>query len=319
MVTAEARRNKPGTTKKKKTGIMSTLNKQAALLIMTLPVVAYVLIFSYKPLLGLTMAFQNYRPGKDVQRWVGFKQFEILFTDEAFFRVMRNTLCMSIINLVLTFAFAILLALLINEIRNTRFKRLAQSVSYLPHFLSWIIVTGIIANFLSSETGIINGMLKSLGIVDEGVHWLGKQDLFWWIVGGSNVWKETGWNSIIYLAAIAGISPELYEAAHMDGANRFHKMLHITLPGIRSTIVVLLILNMGWILNAGFEIQFLLGNNGIVYDVSETIDIFVIHNGIAQSNYSLATAAGLFKSVVSLVMLTLANTIAKRMGEERLV
>lgn len=297
---------------------LRTVRKQRALLVMTLPIVVYVFLFSYRPLKGLLMAFQNFRPGKPVQSWVGLRNFKLLFADEAFLRVIRNTLAMSTINLVFSFLFAILLAVLINEIRSPRFKRVVQSVSYLPHFLSWIIVTSLVANFLSAENGVINTLLIHLGVIKEGVLWLGKPDLFWWIVGAAHVWKETGWNSIIYLAAISGISPELYEAAHMDGANRFQKIAHITLPGIKSTIVVLLILNLGWILNAGFEVQFLLGN-GIVSDVSETIDIFVIRNGIAMGNYSLATAAGMFKSVVSLIMLTAANTIANKLGEDRLV
>lgn len=310
---------KAGTGRFKQSKLFRTAAKQKALLLMTLPVVIYVFIFSYRPLQGLVMAFQKYRPGKPVQEWVGFKNFEKLFTDEAFLRVIRNTICMSAINLVLSFVFAILLAILINELRNRPYKKLVQSVSYLPHFLSWIIVTGLVSNFLSSDnSGMINMALIKLGIINKGIPWLGKPDFFWGIVGGSHVWKETGWNSIIYLAAIAGISPELYEAAYMDGANRFQKIMHITLPGIRPTIVVLLILNLGWILNAGFEVQYLLGN-GIVVDVSETIDIFVLRNGIKLGNYSLATAAGLFSSVVSLIMLTSANAIAKRLGEEKLI
>lgn len=264
------------------------------------------------------MAFQNYRPGKKEQVWVGLKHFKALFTDEAFLRVLRNTICMSAINLSFGFIFAILLAILLNEIKIAGYKRLAQSVSYLPHFLSWIIVTGLVQNFLSADGGIINGLLMQLNIIDSPVHWLGEPKMFWWIVGGAHIWKETGWNSIIYLAAITAISPELYEAAYMDGANRFQKIRYITLPGIKPTIIVLLILNLGWILNAGFEVQFLLGN-GIVQDVSETIDIFVLKNGIAQGNYSLATAAGLFRSFVSLVMLTGANFLASKFGEEKLV
>ncbi len=307
-----------GTGKRRGSALMRTVTKQRALILMTIPVVVYAYLFSYRPLKGLLMAFQNYRPGKPTQKWVGFHNFEILFTDEAFLRVIRNTISMSVINLTLSFVFAILLAVLINEIRHTSYKRVVQSVSYLPHFLSWIIVTSLVANFLSSENGVINNALIQLGLVKEPVHWLAKPGFFWWVVGGAHVWKETGWNSIIYLAAIASISPELYEAAYMDGANRLQRIAHITLPGIKSTIVVLLILNLGWILNAGFEVQFLLGN-GIVSDVSETIDIFVIRNGISLGNYSLATAAGLFKSVVSLIMLMSANAIANRLGEERLV
>ncbi len=301
-----------------KSKLLRTARKQLSLILMSIPIMVYVFIFSYRPLKGLIMAFQNFRPGKKDQVWVGLKHFKALFTDDAFLRVLRNTICMSVINLSFSFIFAIILAILLNEIRVSGYKRLVQSVSYLPHFLSWIIVTGLVQTFLSTDGGILNGLLMQLNIIDSPIHWLGQPKLFWWIVGGANIWKETGWNSIIYLAAITSISPELYEAAYMDGANRFQKILHITLPGIRPTIIILLIMNLGWILNAGFEVQFLLGN-GIVQDVSETIDIFVLRNGISQGNYSLATAAGLFRSVVSLVMLTGANFLAKKFGEERLV
>lgn len=321
MLTTGTGLNVKGKINKPKTnGFFQTVVKQKALIMMSIPIIIYVFIFSYLPLRGLTMAFQNFKPGKTFfeQKWVGWANFEMLFSDEGFIRVIRNTISMSVINLTLSFTFAILLAILINEIAHTGFKRIVQSISYLPHFLSWIIVTGLVANFLSSENGLINSMLLQLGIIDKSVLWLGEPRYFWGIVGAAHVWKETGWNSIIYLAAISGISPELYEAAHMDGANRFQKIRHITLPGIKSTFVVLLILNLGWLLNAGFEVQFLLGN-GIVSDVSETIDIFVLKKGIAAGNYSLATAAGMFKSVVSVIMLTGANYIANKLGEEKLV
>jgi putative aldouronate transport system permease protein len=301
-----------------KNNLLKTAKKQMSLLLMSIPILVYLFIFSYRPLKGLIMAFQNYRPGKKDQVWVGLKHFKSLFTDEGFLRVLRNTICMSVINLSFGFIFAILLAILLNEIKSSGYKRVVQSVSYLPHFLSWIIVTGLVQNFLSTDGGVINGILMQLHLIKTPIHFLGDPGKFWWIVGGSHVWKETGWNSIIYLAAITAISPELYEAAYIDGANRFQKIRYITLPGIKPTIIVLLILNLGWILNAGFEVQFLLGN-GIVQDVSETIDIFVLRNGISQGNYSLATAAGLFRSFVSLFMLTTANLLAKRFGEERLV
>lgn len=320
MAALHARIPKAGTGKPKKNAYMKKVSGQKSLLIMSLPVIVYVFIFNYRPLKGLVMAFQNYRPGKPVQQWVGLRHFVRLFSDEEFLRILRNTLCMSVLTLVLSFIFAIVLAILINEIRSKSYKKLVQSVSYMPHFLSWIIVTGIVANFLSSDNGVVNMALMKLGIIKENILWLGNPNFFWGIVAGSNIWKETGWNSIIYLAAITSISPDLYEAANIDGANRWHKVLHITLPGIRPTIVVLLILSLGWILNGGgFEVQYLLGNNGIVSDVSKTIDIFVLVNGIRLNDYSLATAAGLFKSVVSLVMLTSVNALANKLGEEKLV
>jgi len=318
MRTTDVAVRKPETNRPVNSPLLRTIIKQKALIFMSIPIIVYVFIFSYRPLKGLVMAFENYRPGKKVQEWVGWKNFGILFKDERFLRVIRNTICMSSLNLIFSFLFAILLAILLNELSNRHYKKLVQSVSYLPHFLSWIIVTGLVANFLSSDNGVINNALIQLGIIKDPVQWLAEPRLFWWIVAFSHVWKETGWNSIIYLATITGISPELYEAAYIDGANRFQRIKYITLPGIKSTVVILLIMNLGWILNAGFEVQFLLGN-GIVSDVSETIDIFVLKNGISMGNFSLATAAGMFQTVVSIFMLTSANYVAKRLGEERLV
>lgn len=304
----------------RKKNLLQKIFKQRALVIMSIPIFIYVFLFNYMPLWGLTMAFQNFKPGRSFseQKWVGWANFKMLFADEGFLRVIRNTVCMSFINITLGFVFAILLAILINEIKHTKFKKVVQSITYLPHFLSWIIVTGLVANFLATGDGLLNTMLKELGLIDRSIAWLGIPNYFWGIVGFSHVWKEMGWNSIIYLAAISGISPELYESASIDGANRFQKILYITLPGIKSTFIVLLILNLGWILNAGFEVQYLLGN-GIVSDVSETIDIFVLKYGIASNNYSFATAAGMFKSVVSVIMLTGANMIAGKLGEEKLI
>ncbi len=295
------------------------MKKQKELIFMSLPFVIYILIFGYAPLLGWIMAFQNYKPGKDFfeQAWVGFDQFAFLFSDDTFLEVLRNTLAMSLINLVFGFFFSILFAVLLNEVRLVFAKKAIQTISYLPHFLSWIIVTGIVADVLSTETGIINQLLLFFGFIDMPINFFADPDYFWWIVGFSNVWKSTGWGSIIYLSAMTAISPDLYEAADIDGAGRIAKILHITLPGIKSTIFILLIINIGNILNAGFEVQYLLGN-GLVTSVSQTIDIFVLKYGISLGNYSLATAAGIFKSFISIVLIFIANKMAKSAGEERL-
>ncbi|EES74576.1 MULTISPECIES: ABC transporter permease [Paenibacillus] len=297
----------------------SLIKSQRQLIFMSVPLLAYIILFAYVPVWGWTMAFQNYKPARSFgqQEWVGFKQFKFLFTDDSFLRVLRNTLGMSIINLVLGFVTAIALALLLNEIKNIFWKRTVQTISYLPHFLSWIIVTGIVATSLASD-GIINDVLMRLHLIKEPILWLSEGKYFWGVVGASHVWKEVGWNTIIYLAAMAAIDPSLYEAADIDGASRYRKMLHVTLPGIKPTIVILLIMSIGHILEAGFEVQYLLGN-GLVVDWAETIDIFVLKYGIAQGNYSLATAGGIFKTVVSVTMLLLANWTAKRLGEERLL
>lgn len=305
----------------KKENLGKTIWKQKSLVLMCLPFIGYLFVFSYLPLWGLTMAFQNFRPALSFfeQEWVGFRFFNVLFTDERFIRAIVNTLGMSIINLVLGFVTAILFALLLNEISNMFFKRVVQTISYLPHFLSWVIVSGLIANILSFETGILNSMLLNLGLINERILFLGEPDMFWGIVGASNVWKSMGWNAIIYLAAMSSIDPSLYEAASIDGGNRFQKAWHITLPGIRSTFVILLILSLGAILNAGFELQLLLGNNGLVRDVSETIDIYVLNFGIGSNNFSLATAAGLFRTVISVILIASANWVAGRLGEDKLI
>ncbi|WP_178023857.1 sugar ABC transporter permease [uncultured Paenibacillus sp.] len=310
----------PKAKKRKKQQITWSLVKsQRQLIFMSVPLLAYIILFAYVPVWGWTMAFQNYKPARSFgqQEWIGFKQFKFLFTDDGFLRVLRNTLGMSIINLVLGFVTAILLALLLNEIKKIFWKRTVQTISYLPHFLSWIIVTGIVATSLASD-GIVNDILMRLHLIKEPILWLSEGKYFWGVVGASHVWKEVGWNTIIYLAAMAAIDPALYEAADIDGASRYRKMLHVTLPGIKPTIVILLIMSIGHILEAGFEVQYLLGN-GLVVDWSETIDIFVLKYGIAQGNYSLATAGGIFKTVVSITMLLLANWTAKRLGEERLL
>lgn len=294
------------------------IKRQKVLLFWSAIIVIYGFIFYYLPLGGWIMAFQNYKPAKGLLHsdFIGFGKFIQLFSDETFIRVIRNTLAMGVINLVVTFVMAILFAILLNEIRQRRTKKVIQTISYLPHFLSWIIVTGILHDALSG-TGIINEMLKNMHLINHSIDFFAHPSYFWPIVAFANVWKETGWNAIIYLSAITAIDPSLYEAASIDGAGRLAKIMHVTLPGIKSTIIILLLMNVGNVLNAGFEIQYLLGN-GLVKSVSETIDIYVLKWGISQGDYALGTAAGIFKSVVSIVLIVIANQVAKRSGEERL-
>lgn len=304
----------------KTTSKWKLLKSQKQLVFMSVPLLIYILIFSYAPIWGWLMAFQNYKPAKSFfeQKWVGFEHFEFLLKDLNFLRDFRNTFSMSVINLVLSFVTAIILALLLNEIKNLFLKRTIQTISYLPHFLSWIIVTGIVSTCLSTEGGIVNEVLMAIGFIDSPVSWLSEGKYFWGIVGATNVWKEVGWNTIIYLGALASIDPALYEAAGMDGAGRYRKMWNVTLPGIKSTIIVLLIMNIGRVMDAGFEIQYILGN-GLTMDWAETIDIYVLKYGMEQSNFSLATAAGMVRSVISIALLFIANFIAKRLGEERII
>jgi len=233
-------------------------------------------------------------------------------------QTIRNTLAMSVINTTLGFVTAIGLALLLNEVRKVLFKRFIQTISYLPHFLSWVVVTGLVSAMLTTDDGAVNNVLMALRLIKEPVLWLAEPKYFWGLIGITYVWKDVGWNTIIYLAAIAGIDPNLYEAAAIDGANRYQKMWHITLSCIKPTIIVLLLMSVGRILDAGFEMQYLL-RNGPVMDVSDTIDVYVLLFGINLRNYSLATAAGMFKNVVNISLIFIANELAKRAGEERLI
>ncbi len=294
------------------------IKKQKVLIIWSLVIVVYGVIFCYLPLAGWVMAFQNYKPkdGLFHSAFVGLDKFKQLFSDDTFIRVIRNTLGMGVINLVVTFVAAIVFAILLNEVKSNGGKKTVQTISYLPHFLSWIFVTGILHDALSS-TGIINELLLKLHILDQPLNFFAHPKYFWPIVAFANVWKETGWNAIIYLSAITAIDPSLYEAANMDGAGRWARIRYVTLPGIKPTIMILLLMNVGNVLNAGFEIQYLLGN-GLVKSVSETIDIYVLKWGISQNDFSIGTAAGIFKSFVSIVLILIANQIAKKNGEERL-
>lgn len=294
--------------------------QQKQLMIMSVPMLLYILLFNYAPLWGWITAFMDYKPAKASlwdNKWVGLNNFIFLFSKKEFILNIRNTFAMALINLVFGFVFPILLALLLNELRNRKFKRVVQTVTYLPHFLSWVIVVCLAQNIFASN-GVINMLLLKIGLVKEPVFFLGKGEYFWWLVGVINVWKDCGWNSIIYLAAMSAIDPALYEAAEMDGAGRFRKMINITLPGIRSTFIVLLIMNIGHLMEAGFEIQYLMGQN-VVIDWSQTIDIFALKYGISKQQYGRATAAGMFKSVVSIVLLLSANFIAKKLDEDTLL
>lgn len=303
----------------RKRSIWRTLGQQKQLLCMSVPMLCYILLFNYAPLWGWITAFMTYKPNLALfdNPWVGFKNFTWLFGRPEFLQAIRNTMAMSFINLVFGTVSSIALAVLLNEVRLTAFKRTVQTVTYLPHFLSWVIVVGLAQSALASD-GILNQVLLATGLTKEPIFFLGEGRYFWWVVGGINVWKEVGWNSIIYLAAMSAIDPALYEAAGMDGAGRFRKIVSITLPGIKSTFVVLLIMNIGHLMEAGFEIQYLMGQN-ILLDWSQTIDIFALKYGINQGYYSRATAAGIFKSVVSVVLLLSANMLARKLDESTLI
>lgn len=291
---------------------------QKSLLILSIPFFVYGLIFCYMPLVGWLIAFQDYRPQDGIfgSKFVGLRVFRQLFEDQSFWLTVRNTIAMSMLNLIFSTFFAILFAVLLNEVRTLFAKKFVQTVSYLPHFLSWIVACGILLDTLAN-TGIVNDLLMKLHVISAPLNFFSYPQAFWWIVAFSVVWKETGWNAIIYLAAITSIDPNLYEAASIDGGGRWVKMRYITLPGIANTIVILLILNIGSVLNSGFEVQYLLGND-VIRDFSQTIDIYVLKWGISQNNYTIGTAAGIFRSAVSIVLILITNEIAKRTSDTRL-
>ncbi len=314
-----AKKSGQALTYKRRKGFFRTLGGQWQMVLMSVPMLLYVLLFNYGPMWGWITAFQDYKPklGMWGSKFVGLKNFKWLFGRADFIQSIRNTLAMSVINLVFSTVSAILLAILLNEVRTTAFKRTVQTVTYLPHFLSMVIVVGMAQNIFASN-GPINELLLGTKLVKEPVFFLGEGKYFWWLVGVINVWKEVGWGTIIYIAAMTGIDPSLYEAASIDGAGRFARIMHVTLPGIKSTFVILLIMNIGHLMEAGFEMQYLLGSS-VVMDWSQTIDIFVLKYGISKQQYGVATAAGMFKSVVAIILLLAANTIAGKLDEATLI
>jgi putative aldouronate transport system permease protein len=280
---------------------------------MSIPFVIWIIIFKYLPLWGWTMAFQKYMPGRPFfqQEWVGFRYFITMFEDKLFYTVLRNTLAMSLLSLIFGFTLPIILAILLNEITVSWFKRTVQTISYLPHFVSWVIVASLFNKMLSIDGGVVNNILQWLKIIDQPVQFMAKPEYFWGIVTLADVWKEIGWNSIIFLAAIAGISPDLYESAMVDGASRFRRIWHITIPGILPTVMVILIMSLGNIINIGFERQFLM-RNSLVSEYSDVLDLYILDYGISSGRWAFGTAAGMFKSVISIIMVFAANKLSKK-------
>jgi len=303
-------------TRRKGPGVWS----QRYLYLMSFPFLCLVLVFNYFPIWGWVTAFQKYKPAKDFwsQQWVGFQWFVEIFQDPRFWNALKNTLGMSVLSLLIGFTVPILFAILLNELKGRFFKRAVQTISYLPHFVSWVVVSGMVYMMLSTDNGAINGLLVFLVVVKEPIQFMAKPDWFWGIVTVSDLWKELGWNAIIFLAAIMGIDPQLYEAAKVDGAGKFRQIWHVTLPGIRHVIVVLLILSIGNLLSIGFEKQFLLGNP-VVLDNSEVLDLYALNQGINQGRYSYGTAIGMLNSVVSLTLLFTANKLFKKFSGQSVI
>ncbi|MDQ8737112.1 ABC transporter permease subunit [Paenibacillus sp. LHD-38] len=289
---------------------------QYQLFLISVPFIGLLILFSYVPLWGWIMAFQQYSPGKGVfgSRFVGFDQFVQLFQDGVFFQVLRNTLAMSLMSLVTGFIGSIALALLLNEVRSRLFKRTIQTITYIPHFVSWVVIANIVMVSLSPSGGIVNELLMKWGIINEPILFMSKGEWFWIIHTLSGLWKELGWSTIIYLAVLIGLNSETYEAAEVDGANRFQKMLHISIPGLMPTAVMLLILNTGNLVSGGYESQMLLGNS-LVKDYSQVLDLYALDYSFGIGEYSYGVAISMFKSVISILLVLGVNKIAKKFGQ----
>ncbi|WP_245920619.1 ABC transporter permease [Melghirimyces profundicolus] len=283
------------------------------LYLLILPGLLYFLLYKYLPMLGLVMSFQDYSPflGFWDSPWVGWKHFRTMFAEPEALRVILNTLEISFLQILFAFPLPIILAIMINEVRLTLYKRLIQSLVYLPHFLSWVVVVGIFVVFLKSD-GIVNNLLKMASI--QPIPFLTSPEWFKPLIVFQVIWKESGWGTILILAALAGVNPQLYEAAVMDGANRWQQIWHITLPAIRSTIVILLILRLGSVMDTGFE-QIFLMLNPFTMEVGNVLDTYVYFKGIQQGDISFATAVGMFKGVVGLILVVIANRLARKYGE----
>ncbi len=295
--------------------IVKKFKKERQLWLLSIPLIAWVATFAYYPMYGIIIAFIKYVPGKpflDCQ-WVGLKYFKQFFESPDLFLVLRNTLAISGLDLLFGFPAPIILAILLHELAFKRFKRFAQTVSYMPYFVSWVVVSSILFTTLGTD-GVVNEVLRVLGFTDHPIAFLSKGEYFWGLLTLSNIWKGIGWGSIIYLSAIAGIDEELYQAGAVDGLGRFGMIWHILLPGIKTTIVLLFILQIGGILNAGFEQQLLIGNSQ-TRDYYDVIDTYAYRYGIQLGRYSYGAAIGLMKSVIGLTLVLIANKITKKVSD----
>lgn len=286
---------------------------QRYLQFMVIPGILWMLVFNYLPMGGIIIAFKKFKITKSISEapWVGFKYFKEFFQDSNFKDVMVNTLGISLLKLFIGFALPIIFALLLNELRGMKFKKITQTISYLPHFLSWVVLGGILTTWLSKE-GVINDFLTAVHILKEPVSFLGEPKYFWGVALISDIWKELGWSAIIYLAAITGVDQQIYEAATVDGAGKLQKIFYVTLPSITGTIAIMLILQVSGLLNSNFD-QILILKNQINVARSQVIDTYVYQVGMSLGKYSYATAVGLFKSVIALILLLIANKTCKKL------
>jgi putative aldouronate transport system permease protein len=298
-----------------KTTLRRSMKKHKWLYVMLIPGLLYFILFRYVPMAGLVIAFKDYSPflGLWESPWVGFKNFTDFFmTSGDFGRLLRNTLGISLLQLALQFPAPIILALLLNELRHQWYKRTIQTFVYIPHFVSWVIVASLTYQLFNSSDGLLTQLIQMSG--GSAPRILESSGTFWGLIVGQDIWKETGYGTIIYLAALSGVDQEMYEAARVDGAGRWQMMWHITLPAIKSVIIIMLILRVGSILNTGYE-QIFLMRNDLNIATSEVFDTYIYTRGIVQGQYSYTTAAGMFKSIVGMIMVLGANRIAKAAGE----
>lgn len=292
------------------------MRKNWSLYLMVLPVLAFYLIFCYKPMYGAIIAFKQYTPGLGIWKspWVGLANFRYFFSNPDFIRILSNTLRISLSLIIFGFPAPIILTLLLNEIGNKQFKRVAQSVSYIPHFISLVVICGLIKTFVA-DGSIIQQIVHAFDGKDGSL--LNRAEMFLPIYVISNIWQNIGWDSIIYLAAISSIDPQLYEAAQVDGAGRWKRVLHVTIPGLAPTIIIMLILQLGNILSVGYE-KIILLYNPLIYDTSDVILSYVYRMGFESMDWSYSTAVGLFNSVVNFVIIILANTISRKVSDTSL-
>lgn len=305
-------------------GVFKRFTAQWDLQILIIPALIHILIFSYIPMYGILMAFQEFKIGDfpGFSSWVGLKHFSDMLKDPNMPRVLRNTLAMSGLKLLINFPLPIVFAVFINEIRAKFVQRGMQTISYLPHFISWVVAARLMFDFFSSEGGAVNELLVNLNLVKSSVAFFGKSDYFWVMAVVTDLWKELGWNSIIFFAAIASIDIEMYEAADIDGATRLQKMWYITIATIRPTIVILLIFSVGGLLNANFDQAMMLTNrmtNPMLIETADVLNTYVYRMGLGSMRYSFASAVGLFQAVFNFLLLLSVNKLADKLGETSLV
>lgn len=309
--------NSAGSLRSPRRSFLRAVSRHWQLYLFLLPTIAYFLIFRFYPMYGLQIAFRNYRAvdGISGSKWVGWDNFNHFFATADFGRLMKNTLSVSVVTLLLCFPLPIILALLLNQLPSLRFKRIVQTTVYAPHFISTVVMVGMIFLFTSPSSGLINKISVSLG--GEAVHYTAKPEWFVPLYVISEIWQTTGWGSILYLAALSGINPELHEAAMVDGANKLQRVWHVDIPGIMPTIVIMLIINSGKIMNVGFEKAYLM-QTSLNITASEIISTYVYKRGVLKGQFSLATAVGLFESVINMILVLTMNWVSRKVSDSSL-